>query len=123
MPHIIIEHSKDILSDNLSDFLPKIPQEMEKIEGGNFSLEACKLRSFSFENYFVGSKNQQNSSFFHATIKILEGRNAQVKKNLAQNISRICQEFLKLQNISKERVDLSVDIVDMDKETYQKITL
>lgn len=123
MPHIIVEHSSDISNKNVVDFLPKIQQELAQIEGGNFSLEACKARSLQFDEYFVGSKNQENSAFFHITIKILSGRSLQIKQETAQKIAKIAEKFLLAQNLKKERTDLSVDIVDMEKEIYQKIIL
>ncbi len=122
MPHIIVEHSSDISEKNIADFLPKIQQEMEKIQGGNFSVEACNSRTLSFKNYFIGAKNQEKSAFLHITIKILAGRSLEIKQELAQKIAKITGDFLKLQNITKDRTNLSVDIVDMEKETYQKIT-
>ncbi len=123
MPHIIIEHSSDISNKNTIEFLPQIQRELAQIEGGNFALEACKARSMQFDEYFVGSKNQENSAFFHITIKILAGRSTQIKQEAAQKIAKIAQDFLQKQKPTKERADLSVDIVDMEKETYQKITL
>ncbi len=123
MPHIIVEHSKDISNKKVIEILPEIQKIIESIKGGNFTLEACKARSISFDEYFVGSRNNEKSAFLHITVKILAGRTIEIKKELAEKIAKFAEEFLKLQNITKERCDLSVDIVDMEKETYQKITL
>lgn len=122
MPHIIVEHSVDILSVDVNNFLPQIQKTVASVKEGNFDLEACKARAVSFDKYFVGSSSQENSSFFHVTIKILAGRAQDVKVKLAQEIAKTAQEFLKEKNL-KSRTDLSVDIVDMDRESYQKISL
>lgn len=123
MPHIIIEKSTDISKTESVNLLPKIQEKMTEIQGGNFLLESCKGRVFEFDQYFVGSKNQNNSSFFHITIKILEGRDQEIKIDLAQKINELAKQFLEKQKINKERIDLSVDIVDMDKDCYQKTTI
>lgn len=122
MPHIMIEHSNDISGKKVVQILPEIQKIIESIKGGNFLLEACKARALSFDEYYVGSKNHEKSAFLHVTIKILAGRSIEIKKELAEKIANFAAEFLKLQNITKERCDLSVDIIDMEKETYQKIT-
>ncbi len=123
MPHIIIEKSQDISYQETLEFLTKIQEEMSRIEGGNFSVKACKGRIIEFENYVVGTKNQNSSSFLHVTIKILEGRTREIKINLAKKIAEISTNFLESQSLGKENKDLSVDIVDMNKDCYQKISL
>ncbi len=122
MPHIIVEHSNDILSKEVMNFLPELQKTVAAVKEGNFDLEACKARVLGFDEYFVGSSSAQNSSFFHVTIKILAGRAQAVKVKLAQEIAKTAQEFLKEKNL-KSRTDLSVDIVDMDAQAYQKISL
>ena len=105
MPHITIEHSKCI---------------DEKIEGGNFKVAGCKARSISFDKYYVAGKNQQTTSFCHVTIKILEGRSDEIKAELAQTTAEFTKKALENRDNLKEQNDLSVDIVDLDKKTYQK---
>ncbi len=122
MPHIIIEHSSDISSENTYNFLPEIQKTVASVKEGNFDLEACKARAHSFEKYFVGSASCEKSSFFHITVKILEGRSMEIKKFLAQKILDEARRFLQDKEL-KERADLSVDIVDMNRQAYQKISL
>lgn len=122
MPHIIIEHSSDISSDATNNFLPEIQKTIALVKEGNFDLEACKARAISFDKYFVGSANHEKSSFFHITVKILEGRSLEIKKFLAQKIFDEARKFLQDKEL-KERADLSVDIVDMNRQAYQKISL
>ncbi len=123
MPHIIIEKSSDISSNKILDFCKEIQEEMAKIKDGNFSIDACKARFSSFDKYLVGKENHESANFFHITIKILEGRNLEIRKELSEKIAKIAQNFLKTENLEKSRIDLSVDIVDMNKDCYQKITL
>jgi len=122
MPHIIAEHSADISSASINNFLPEIQKILAKTKEGNFDLEACKTRAVSFGGYFVGSSSEKSSSFLHITIKILEGRSAEVKKIVAKEVLEAGKIFLQAQKL-KSRTDLSVDIVDMERETYQKLTI
>ena len=123
MPHIIIEHSNDLSAMAVNVFLPKIVEQMVKVKDGNFDSEACKLRALQFDKYYVGSKNENSSSFFHVTIKILAGRSAAVKKEVAQLVCDEAKTFLENQNLRSSRIDLSVDIVDMERDCYQKISI
>ena len=58
----------------------------------------------------------------HITIKILSGRSTEIKKLLAEKILEAGKVFLQSQKL-KERIDLSVDVIDMEREIYQKITI
>ena len=123
MPHIITEYSSDINSTQIESLQSQIQKFMPTIKDGNFALEQCKARNFTFGNYLVGSINQENSSFIHVSIKILEGRSANIKKQLASGAAKITEDFIKEQKLPKSRIDISVDIIDMDKEFYQKIRI
>ncbi len=122
MPHITIEHSKCIDEKIIDQLLQEIPNQMEAIEGGNFSVAGCKTRALSFDKYYVAGKNQETTSFCHITIKILEGRSDEIKVELAQKIGGLAKKSLENRQNIKEKNDLSVDIVDMDKNTYQKLS-
>ncbi len=123
MPHIIIEHSIDIDLSKVNTTLLEIQKITASIKAGNFDLEACKARAISFDRYFVGSKNEKESSFFHITIKIMAGRSREIKQELAQKVAEFVQNFIGGEKNSQKRLDISVDIIDMDRDSYQKITL
>jgi len=117
MPHIIVEHSSDISSSSVNNFLSEIQKILVSVHEGNFALEGCKSRAISFSEYFVGTSNEKNSSFLHITIKILAGRSVEIKKSVAAKVAQFAQEFLRDQHL-KTRIELSVDIVDMNKDAY-----
>jgi 5-carboxymethyl-2-hydroxymuconate isomerase len=157
MPHIIIEHSSDFKDSLILDLSKAIQQVMQSITKGNFDLSQCKGRNFSFDSYLVGSCNQNNSSFIHVTIKILAGRDVEIKKELAQKTFNLLRKFYgevatnlslgdrlleigefvadaisgvphiqDLTNNNKfagKMCDLSLDIVDMEREFYQKMRI
>ncbi len=157
MPHLIIEYSSDIKKSEIKIIKREIQAIMTSITEGNFDLNQCKARSFSFAQYLVGALDQETSSFIHITIKILAGRGVDVRKKLAEKIMEFTKNFyeklvfsptetdqitaittqvadlvsgiphpqLPMQNshLAGKRCDISVDIVEMDCETYQKTSL
>ena len=154
MPHITIEHSSNFSTSGIVKLFPEIQNIMASIKEGNFDLEQCKVRAVSFDEYLVGSLNQDESAFLHVTIKILAGRSLEARQRLAKSVmSHLHKSYesfvfspsgaeqiiaiteqvadmitgspaaqLPMQNseLANKRCDISVDIVEMDHETYQK---
>ncbi|MCE2686995.1 MAG: hypothetical protein LW595_00345 [Rickettsiales bacterium] len=125
MPHIIIEHSFS-LDNKLKEVLASsIIEIFANQKEGNFDADQCKIRFDSFDRYLVGYLNQDKADFIHLTVKIMDGRLQEIKNKLAIDISSFLQEFfsdlIKINKIkNKSRCDISVDIVDMNKFSYQK---
>ena len=122
MPHIIIETSKNISTQESLKIGQEIQQIMAKIVEGNFDPDQCKIRVIAYENYIVGlEKNSEN--FMHISIKILAGRAVEVRQKLASQSFEFTNNFYKNLKLPQKRCDISVDIIEMDRETYQKITI
>ena len=117
MPHIIIEHSKRISKNHALKFGSKIRDLMGELKEGNFDPEQCKIRQFSFDQYYVGSKDETEADFMHISIKILSGRSLDVRKTLSYQVMAALNTFVVTHSL---RLDLSVDIIEMDANTYQK---
>ncbi len=120
MPHLIIEHSADIKKISVKNLEKEIQKIMHAHEG-NFDADQCKCRSFSFDEYLVGYPDQTTASFIHITLKALSGRSIEVRKSLSEKIASFTDHFIKNLNLSSKRCDISVDLVEMEKETYSKI--
>ena len=118
MPHTIIEHSFPIAKPQIDSLLLKVNQNIAKNEG-NFDIFQCKARSVFCGNIVVadGSGSQD---FMHITIKIMQGRSLEIRKNLAENLVKMVSNFLKENNLSKNPIALSLDIVEIEREIYQK---
>jgi 5-carboxymethyl-2-hydroxymuconate isomerase len=71
----------------------------------------------------VGKPDQSDSSFLHITLKVLAGRSPEIRKNLAEKIATFAKTFFIGLNLPTNRCDVSVDIVEMDATTYQKIRI
>ena len=122
MPHIIIETSKNILASESLKIGQEIQQIMEKIVEGNFDPDQCKIRVINYENYIVGLE-ENDENFIHISIKILAGRAVEVRQKLASQSFEFVNDLYKNLKLSQKRCDISIDIIEMNRETYQKITL
>lgn len=122
MPHLIVDHSADIKKNSVQKLEQEIQNIMNGVEG-NFDADQCKCRSISFDDYFVGRPDQSSSSFIHITLKVLTGRSVEVRANLSAKISEFTNKFFTDLNIQTKRCDISVDIVEMERATYQKVRI
>ncbi|MES2961776.1 MAG: hypothetical protein V4694_05275 [Pseudomonadota bacterium] len=122
MPHLIIEHSANISKSSITNLQKNIQNIMGTVEG-NFDPDQCKTRAVAYDDYLVGLSDQTTSSFIHITLKALSGRTVEVRKNLAEKIMEFSKEFIAELNLSGTRNDVSVDIVEMERETYQKVSI
>ena len=122
MPHIIIETSKNILAKEALKIGQEIQQIMAKIVEGKFDPDQCKIRAINYENYLVGLE-ESDENFIHISIKILVGRAVEVRQKLASQSFEFSNNFYKNLKLPQKRCDISVDIIEMDRETYQKITI
>ena len=122
MPHIIIETSKNILASESLKIGQEIQQIMKKIVEGNFDPDQCKIRVITYENYIVGLE-ENHENFIHISIKILASRAVEVRQKLASQSFEFVNDFYKNLKLSQKRCDISIDIIEMNRETYQKITL
>ena len=92
---------------------------MSESDGG-FAIEGCKARALAFDKYFVGTLKQDSSSFIHVTLKILSGRSQEIKKMLSDKIMIYILKFVSELKLDSKYCDVSVDIADMERETYSK---
>lgn len=109
MPHCIIEHSAQIDGAIL---VPLVHQGA--LDSGLFEPEGSdiKVRAMSYANYQTGSVDIH---FVHVGLRILSGRTPDQKLHL----SGLVLEKLK----SKLRCDcsISVEVIDVDRQSYAKV--
>jgi 5-carboxymethyl-2-hydroxymuconate isomerase len=118
MPHTIIEHSFKISAQTIDSLLLQFNKKIASSEG-NFDISQCKARSVSLSN-FVVAEGSASQDFMHITVKIMEGRSIEIRRNLAINLLEMTSDFLKQHNLSPNQIALSLDVVEIEKEVYQK---
>lgn len=110
MPHIIVEHSANLTASvQESGLLQKLHQVVT--DSGLFAPEAVKARSIAFEQMVLPAGKQ---SFVHVTVSILEGRDDAKRSTLSDAL------FAATQNTLPHSDAYSVDIHEMDRQTYRK---
>ena len=110
MPHIILEHSSNILEkDNFSDFFSDAHDMLvEKISA---NINACKSRAISCNNYYICDGNI-NNSFIHITLKIMPGRTKEQKEEVSVSLFNLLKSFFK-RSLEDQNLQISVEIVDL----------
>lgn len=116
MPHLIVEYSQ-----NLATF-PEAQALIELNEALTASPEVpdetdLKSRFVLVDSFAIGTLPTQRA-FIHAQLRLLSGRTPEAKKDLSARIADV------LRRLSPRPegvlVQLSVEIVDMDRPSYVK---
>jgi 5-carboxymethyl-2-hydroxymuconate isomerase len=116
VPHCIIEYSQELTQDIEVKLIMKAVFT-GSVQSSLFSPADIKVRAMAHHDFYTENINAANKSqqrFIHVCCKILSGRTLEQRQNLSQNIlSQLAQLGLKW-------VSISVEIVDMEKESYNK---
>ena len=116
MPHLIVEYSS-----NLPDF-----PEREALAALNAAVcaspevqdEADLKSRFVCTNSFEIGTAPANRAFVHAQLRLLSGRSPEAKQNLADRVAQVLRRLTP--RPPGVMVQLSVEIVDMDRPSYVK---
>ncbi|MEH6445338.1 MAG: 5-carboxymethyl-2-hydroxymuconate isomerase [Oceanospirillaceae bacterium] len=117
MPHCIIECSSEVLahinSQQLIDtcFDAALASEL-------FSADDIKVRIISVDQQRIGYT--QNNGL-HVQLKILSGRDGAQKKHLSTIFLSAIAQFFQQQPPRDQALNLSVQVLDIDRDSYQKV--
>ncbi|RYF84200.1 MAG: 5-carboxymethyl-2-hydroxymuconate Delta-isomerase [Comamonadaceae bacterium] len=116
MPHLVIEHSR-----NLGDFPFDriVPALNRSVTAHPSILDAMdlKTRVVAHSQVRVGNEDEGHA-FVHAQLRLLAGRSAEAKRELAERVADVLREHLP--RPPGLTLQLSVEIVDMDRGSYVK---
>lgn len=110
MPHIIIEYPQSQISEEqLPDILKSVHEAV--VDSGLFESSHIKTRAYPIHFY---SKAGGDKPYMHTMARIKSGRNAEQKKQLSEAIlAALCKEGLAVPVVT-------VEIIDMDRDSYTK---
>ena len=117
MPHLIVEYT-----DNLESFADA--QVLDAcnaaiIASGQVQVESdLKSRTIRTSQFVIGNDPTASRGFVHAELRLLAGRTPEAKRDLSDRIAAVLRELTP--QPEGMLVQLSVDIVDMDKGAYHK---
>ncbi len=109
MPHVIVEHSKGAVG------LQALCTAIFKALAAHPAIpkpETLKLRTVEAEAHLLGTRGQ---SFVHATLRLLPGRDADTKSDLAQVILGVMADMM------PDVRSLSVDLADLDPAYAKRV--
>ena len=110
MPHCIIEYSQGIERTLRPAILVDAVQRAA-IASGLFEPDHVRARAIAYTDCIAG---YQADDFVHVTLRILSGRDRQQKKALSEGV------LGELVRLGLSSVSLTVEVTDMDRETYSK---
>ncbi len=117
MPHLIVEYSSNLEGFPAAHLLDALNATV--IASGQVLNETdLKSRTVRTEQFVIGNDPTASRGFVHAELRLLAGRTPEVKRDLSDRIATVLRE--QTPHPAGMLVQLSVDIVDMDKGAYYK---
>jgi len=116
MPHLVIEYTS-----NLSDFPEaRVLAELNAAVTASPEIQNeadLKTRFVPVSRFAIGTA-PEDRAFVHAQLRLLSGRDAETKRDLTGRIADVLRRHAP--RPSGVLVQLSVEIVDMDRPSYVK---
>lgn len=117
MPHCILEYTeKNVKKEYLLSFFRELHGLLTETK--EFNLEAIKSRAKLLDCFYMGNGDNKNN-FFTLTVSILTGRSMAFKQQVSKNVLELMKKFFKKEQ-GTGGFSLSVNIVDIERDIYQK---
>ncbi len=114
MPNVVMEYSNSIEERvNVQALLEDLHQAT--IQSGLFGVGDVKSRTLRTHHWLIGDLDD-SVDFIHVTLELLDGRTAEQKKALSESLMQA------LQAKASFVASLTVNIRDMDRACFQKVT-
>ncbi|KAF1033662.1 MAG: hypothetical protein GAK37_00016 [Pseudomonas sp.] len=119
MPHLRLEYSANLVDLEVEKTLLRLNNVL--MASGQFGAESdIKSRARKIERFQVGTALAPRG-FVAATLSLLSGRSPHIKKQLSESL------LAALQDVGNwpegVQVQLSVELVDIDRESYSKVVV
>ena len=110
MPHCIIEYARPLETrlspTELVNAVYEGASRSELFEGPDI-----KTRAIAYEAYLTGT---DTTAFIHVTVRILSGRSPEQKQRLSSTVAK------RLADLGLTDISITVEIIDMERESYEK---
>lgn len=120
MPHILIEYSSNLSKLDAQATLQNVNRALAA--SGQFDDLDIKTRIAAVRDFLVGT-GEQTHAFVHATLRLLNGRDLATRQTLANAVLNALKASLEPHAQLQAAVQISVDVVDMDRQAYAKLTI
>lgn len=116
MPHMIVEYTNNLQGIDEAALMAALTNAV--CDHPTISDEAdVKARIHALSQYQIG-RNNAGRGFAHVELRWMAGRSAEAKKEVSDRLAAVLKAQIPPQNGLD--VQLSVDMVDMDKPSYFK---
>lgn len=118
MPHLYVEYTANLQGIDEAALMEQLNHAV--CAHATITDEAdvkTRIAALPTSHYRIGL-NSTGRAFAHAELRLMAGRSPEVKKALSDSIAHVFQSAIPAQ--AELEVQLSVDIVDMDKGSYFK---
>ncbi|MBA6231491.1 MULTISPECIES: 5-carboxymethyl-2-hydroxymuconate Delta-isomerase [unclassified Colwellia] len=115
MPHCIIEYSQELAQElDIKALMSCV--FLAATQSALFSKGDIKVRAISYKDFYAEIENEANNKqrFMHVCCKILSGRHLEQRQKLSELV------LSQLNTFAIKSVSISVEIVDMERESYNK---
>ncbi|OXS23200.1 5-carboxymethyl-2-hydroxymuconate isomerase [Pseudomonas fluorescens] len=119
MPHLHLEYTSNLTDLAVEKTLLRLNNVL--MASGQFGSEFdIKSRALKVESFQVGTSLSPRA-FIAVKLSLLSGRSPQVKKQLSESLLAALQDVGEWP--ADMQVQLSVQLVDMDRESYSKVAI
>ena len=119
MPHLHMEYTANLPELNADVALIRLNNAL--VASGQFVAEFdIKSRAVKVETFKVGTALAERA-FVHVKLALSSGRSGQIKKQLSENLLAVVQDLCAWP--TGVEVQLCVEILDIDRESYSKIAI
>lgn len=113
MPHIIVEYTDSLTSVNVAELLFELHDDLSQKDTVN--IHAIKTRAIPVQYSTVGDGDEPDK-FIHITLKLLPGRDNDLKKLMAQSLHDTARKHC----VRDKTISLSVEVAELHAESYTK---
>ena len=119
MPHLHMEYTANLPELNADMALIRLNNAL--VASGQFAAEFdIKSRAVKVETFKIGTAMGERA-FVHVKLALLSGRSAETKKQLSQSLLAVLQELCEWP--AGVEVQLCVELLDIDRESYSKAAI
>lgn len=119
MPHLHLEYTANLTQLETDKVLLRLNHAL--VGSGQFAAEFdIKSRAVKVEHFRVGT-SMNARGFIAVRLALLSGRSPQIKQQLSQSLLAVLQDLGPWP--ADVQVQLSVELLDIDRDSYSKIAL
>lgn len=118
MPHLTLEYTSNLDRVDFERLLAEL--NLALVASNEFQEDHIKSRAVVLPIFKVGTSPEARG-FVHAKLALLSGRSAAVKKQLSESLCRVLEQAGTWPR--ELHVQLCVEIVDIDRASYSKLSL